>query len=106
MSGTVPSRSCIQLTPARAHSCVILFAENMDAVITVLTETPWDSELARVLEPRDSLYGLLQLRMPEARMGYSEDDKALAATGGRGKGGDTGEDDFSSYGALAREAGY
>jgi hypothetical protein len=48
---------------------------------------------------------MLQLRMPEHRMGYSADDQALAATGGRGGGGD-GEDDFSSYGALAREVGY
>ncbi len=82
--------------------------------MAVLTETPWDAPLEASLGPRDSLYPLLGVAMPEKRMGLSADDKAMAsgaerggpgaAGGGAGAGG--GPDEYTSYGALARDFGY
>lgn len=77
--------------------------------MSILTDTPWDAPLQACLNPRDSLYALLRIPMPETRMGYSADDQAMAkgGSGGGGPGGHgDGPDDYDSYGALARDAGY
>ncbi len=74
-------------------------------MLAVLAETPWDGALAAVLAPRDSLYGLLRVPMPAVRMGCSAEDEALAA--GVAAAADAPDaENFDSYGALARDAGY
>lgn len=53
------------------------------------------------------MYAAFGLSIPEGRMGTSADDRALASgANAAGAGGAGGEIDFSSYGALARDAGY
>jgi hypothetical protein len=81
----------------------------MDAVLAILTETIWDASLSVVLGPRDALYSLLRVNMPDTRMGCSPQDVALAAglKAGNANGGNTDEPEgFESYGTLARDAGY
>lgn len=83
--------------------------------MAVLTETPWESSLEALLPIRDTLYAQFQVKMPETRMGMSAEDISLSkgqeASGG-GRGGESGgagssrPDEYTSYGALARDAGY
>lgn len=85
-------------------------ADSLDAVLATLTETPWDATLAAVLGPRDALYAHFRVDMPEARMGCSAQDAALAAGhkagGAAAQAGADDAENFDSYGALARDAGY
>jgi hypothetical protein len=84
-----------------------ILAENLETVMSLLTETSWDAPLDVVVIARDKLYSLLQISMPDNRMGISIDDQNLAkgvqANGTEGGGG---SDEYTSYGALARDAGY
>jgi hypothetical protein len=75
----------------------------VEGVLAILSETPWGVELGAALGPRDALYPLFGLPVPEDRMGTSAEDAALAAGAGScGGGGAPAE----GYGALAAEAGY
>jgi hypothetical protein len=82
----------------------------VEGVLAILSETPWGVELGAALGPRDALYPLFGLPVPEDRMGTSAEDAALAAgagsCGGGGGGGGGGGAPAEGYGALAAEAGY
>jgi hypothetical protein len=85
-------------------------AATFDAALALLTETPWDADLAAVVAPRDKLYGLLGVEVPDVRMGLA-DEAAMAAAGAAAAGpaggaGGAGTEDLSSYGTLVREMGY
>jgi hypothetical protein len=88
----------------------------VDAVLAVLTQTPWMGALAACLPPRDSLYPLFGLTPPAARLGLAGVDRVQGEAGGhpelsdhapveaRGGAGDA--EAYDSYGALVKEAGY
>jgi hypothetical protein len=105
--GALYSTIILTLCMKNTHTPPPLPAAGLSGVLSALTETSWDGPLAAVLGARDSMYPLFGLPVPEGRMGTSADDRALASGAGSSGGmNGGGEIDFSSYGALTREAGY
>jgi hypothetical protein len=89
---------------------------SVDGVLAVLTDTAWSGPIAVCLRQRDLLYGMFGMEVPSVRSGLGATDQhvmaestahtddAPGAPGATTRG--DGGDDFDSYGALVKEAGY
>ncbi len=103
--------ACLQVRKVTAEAMYVRMltledaftGEAVEGMLGLLSTTAWAGRIAACCVARDSMYPMLQLVPPAARMGLG----AVDAAGGHSRGSQShGGPGFDSYEALVQETGY